>query len=441
MSSLQRDVYGFQLPQLSAHEADARARCLSQAKAAKQWASKKLPDVQLPGAQGSFISEIGKYQVAVSAPQDLKGLVRLGIPESLRPAAWFWLSGGWAKQSAAPEGYYRKLSASSEAVSDEVVFAIEQDVGGLWHSMRQHSLFQTSKGQEALTRVLLALAQHLPECGYVKGLHQVSALLLVVMGLPQEEAVFWTLVALLQDKLFPYCGGALQHGARIEQGVLELLIQRKLPALWSHLVKMGWDVSRLTAGWFTSLFTTVLPPETVVRVWDAIMSEGSKVMHRVALALIKRHETVILGCAQLDLMRRVLELRLSRAFDVDDIMQVAFHGIGSMPASLITKFRDQALGTPVRRSGSHGSSGSGGSGRGRDRSAWAAPVSPAGVAELLLLPGGAGPQVPGSGTPAGGLSTSSTGSVASAAPAPARPSPSTSAAAGSSYRRSQSDHM
>ena len=38
--------------------------------------------------------------------------------------------------------------------------------------------------------------------------------------------------------------------------------------------------------------------ETSVRVWDSLMIEGCKVVHRVALALLKRFETVIQSSSQ-----------------------------------------------------------------------------------------------------------------------------------------------
>jgi hypothetical protein len=43
--------------------------------------------------------------------------------------------------------------------------------------------------------------------GYFRGLAHIAGFLLIVMGLEQEQQAFWTLAVLLEDKLFPYCGG------------------------------------------------------------------------------------------------------------------------------------------------------------------------------------------------------------------------------------------
>jgi hypothetical protein len=43
--------------------------------------------------------------------------------------------------------------------------------------------------------------------GYFRGLAHIAGFLLIVMGLDREQEAFWTLAVLLEDKLFPYCGG------------------------------------------------------------------------------------------------------------------------------------------------------------------------------------------------------------------------------------------
>ena len=39
--------------------------------------------------------------------------------------------------------------------------------------------------------------------------------------------------------------------------------------------------------WFMTLFSTVLPFECTVRIWDIFMVEGKKILFRVALAIFK----------------------------------------------------------------------------------------------------------------------------------------------------------
>lgn len=44
-------------------------------------------------------------------------------------------------------------------------------------------------------------------------------------------------------------------------------------------------INVFTMQWFLTLFATSLPEETVLRVWDYILLEGSEVLLRVALAI------------------------------------------------------------------------------------------------------------------------------------------------------------
>lgn len=49
--------------------------------------------------------------------------------------------------------------------------------------------------------------------------------------------------------------------------------------------------------WFMTLFTYNFPFAVVVRIWDAVLSEGWKVIFRVALALLKTNEGIPISTA------------------------------------------------------------------------------------------------------------------------------------------------
>jgi hypothetical protein len=48
--------------------------------------------------------------------------------------------------------------------------------------------------------------------------------------------------------------------------------------------------------WFMCLFVNTLRPEVVFRVWDVFFNEGSKTLFRIAMAMLKRSESVLLKC-------------------------------------------------------------------------------------------------------------------------------------------------
>ena len=56
---------------------------------------------------------------------------------------------------------------------------------------------------------------------------------------------------------------------------------------------MPWEL--VCSKWFVCLFADVLPVETVLRVWDCLFYEGSKILFRVAVTLVLTNEDKVLA--------------------------------------------------------------------------------------------------------------------------------------------------
>ena len=50
-------------------------------------------------------------------------------------------------------------------------------------------------------------------------------------------------------------------GSFVENGVLELLVSKKMPKLSRHLAREGWTLPSFTHGWYSTVFTSNLQPE------------------------------------------------------------------------------------------------------------------------------------------------------------------------------------
>lgn len=61
--------------------------------------------------------------------------------------------------------------------------------------------------------------------------------------------------------------------------------------------------------------------QTVMRCWDALLSEGTKVLYRVALALLKTHEDVLLAQDNAGYVLREMKLASAAMHDRDTLLK------------------------------------------------------------------------------------------------------------------------
>jgi len=76
--------------------------------------------------------------------------------------------------------------------------------------------------------------------------------------------------------------------------------------------------------WFMRLFVTVFPYQTVLRIFDAFLSEGAKIFYRVALAFLKKMRPQLLQCRAEDAFQGILANCAHDWTDADALMNKAF---------------------------------------------------------------------------------------------------------------------
>eukprot|EP00884_Botryococcus_braunii_P008527 jgi/Botrbrau1/17676/Bobra.0166s0101.1 len=236
-------------------------------------------------------------------PKDtLKKLCRKGIPAQYRAWAWPEISGA-ADRRAEHLGNYFEAMVNMGNASSEFGHQIELD---LPRTFPNNVWIRSEEGQGALRRVLLAFSVHNHEVGYCQSMNYIAALLLLAME-RDEEKTFWVLVSLIDDGGAPAllqdsaCAPAVRilyqdmyaknlKGCHVEMRSLEELLSVKLPRLYQHFKMQACEMSLIATDWFLCLFCTTLPAETTARVWDALLFEGTKILYRVALALLQTQE-------------------------------------------------------------------------------------------------------------------------------------------------------
>lgn len=74
---------------------------------------------------------------------------------------------------------------------------------------------------------------------------------------------------------------------QLDAEVFMALLRRLLPRVYKHLQQVGVGPLLYLPEWFLCLFTRSLPFPIVLRIWDAFLSEGAKVLFRAGLTLMR----------------------------------------------------------------------------------------------------------------------------------------------------------
>eukprot|EP00617_Octactis_speculum_P007906 CAMPEP_0185775408 /NCGR_PEP_ID=MMETSP1174-20130828/81939_1 /TAXON_ID=35687 /ORGANISM="Dictyocha speculum, Strain CCMP1381" /LENGTH=228 /DNA_ID=CAMNT_0028462971 /DNA_START=131 /DNA_END=817 /DNA_ORIENTATION=- len=180
---------------------------------------------------------------------------------------------------------------------------------------------ETPEGQEGtdkLRRVLRAYALYDPQVQYCQGMGFFTAMFLMYM---EEERAFWQLVSVMRSIRGLFM--PLMADARQALSTIEDLVRKFLPKISDHFEKKEIHYSMFATHWYLTLFTSSFPFDMVTRVWDCFLNEGFKVIHRVALALLKCFQAELLSQEFEDVLH-TLHHTIAANVDTDVVMQTAF---------------------------------------------------------------------------------------------------------------------
>ena len=114
-------------------------------------------------------------------------------------------------------------------------------------------------------------------------------------------------------------------GLRTEQAVFAELLAWKLPRLSAHLEKHAVVAELFVTRWFVAIFANALPVETTLRVWDAFLLEGVKVLHRIGLAVLRVAEPRLLACGDQQELLCAIQEEQANCLDCERLIALAFH--------------------------------------------------------------------------------------------------------------------
>ncbi|KAJ3174712.1 hypothetical protein HDU87_006961 [Geranomyces variabilis] len=251
-------------------------------------------------------------------------------------------------------------STKSSSVSEEASIHYEQNpyLLSLRRVLVAFAYYSTPSHPAAASRAPVRAPAY--PVGYCQSLNFVAAFLLLVFAdddfdfecgdgparLLVEERVFWMLVVVIENLLPREFFGSTLEGARTAQVVLwtHLIGQhgarfgleplqrwlarenaaaaavstprsggRKPPSASASSTTLG----LVTTGWFLTLFTTVLPPHALLRLWDSFIYQGEKVIFRFTLTLLALNQRRIVDATLADLSAwRIVKAMPAACYDV-----------------------------------------------------------------------------------------------------------------------------
>ncbi|XP_064414323.1 TBC1 domain family member 2A isoform X1 [Latimeria chalumnae] len=258
---------------------------------------------------------------------DLKNRIRCGIPVEYRQRVWKWIVNRRVQHMRCP-GHYEKLLKKCETATHPSSKQIELDLNRTLIN-NKHFASPSSEFIQKLRRVLLAFSWQNPTVGYCQGLNRLTAIALLV--LLEEEEAFWCLVAIVETIMPPDYYSKTMTDSQVDQRVFQDLLLEKLPRLMAHFKQHSVDLSLITFNWFLVIFVDSLVSDILLRVWDAFLYEGTKVIFRYALALFRYNEEEILKIQDNLEIYQYLRLFTKTVSDGRKLMNIAFTEMNPFP--------------------------------------------------------------------------------------------------------------
>lgn len=241
---------------------------------------------------------VGKFEDGFKQWRDaMKAVTRLpdGLPANSRRKMWLTLAENWLESKKGFDWPATRKMAFNEMIApedDELDYQIVKDLHRTGCS--SFSGLENDQERALLKRVLLAYARWNKSVGYCQGFNVIAAVILDVMDRNEGESL--KVMIFLVDGVLPksYFTDNLRDLA-VDMAVFSDLLATHLPRLYAHLDRLRLEecsteerpplTDVFTMQWFLTLFATQLPVEAVLRVWDAVLLEGSEILIRTSLAL------------------------------------------------------------------------------------------------------------------------------------------------------------
>jgi len=208
--------------------------------------------------------------------------------KAVRGRCWFLLAECKTPSATDIEKYSLLLESKSASSED-----IGRDGD---RTLIHHKDFESDQIAVAtLVKLLNAYSVADDEVGYTQGMNFVAGFLLT--KLPLHEAYHLLDVIMRSSPRYRIRSLYVKDlpGLKLSQFQFARLFEWYMPKLAQHFAKHNITTDLFLPEWFMTLFTyRAFPPEMSARIWDWFLADGWKVLHRVALAVLKTSEQTLM---------------------------------------------------------------------------------------------------------------------------------------------------
>jgi len=262
--------------------------------------------------------------------------IRQGIPPRFRPRVWRSLMN---HQIVMQLGYYSALAAKRP--TEDIVKQISLD---LPRTKRWLIEDYSPQFKEKLRRVLWAFANHNTEIGYCQGLNRIACLALEHL---YEEDAFYFLRLVTETLLPPNYYTDAMSGIRADGTLVSELLKDKAPKLYEHLREIDANVDTVAAAATNWLLVIFIDPaidiNITLKIWDAFLCEGNKVLVRWCLAIYLHHEEKLLRAKDQAQVMQILKHRVIETKDFETIQNLAYNRLNPFQKKYVEKVRSRIL--------------------------------------------------------------------------------------------------
>ncbi|XP_022348310.1 USP6 N-terminal-like protein isoform X1 [Enhydra lutris kenyoni] len=214
-----------------------------------------------------------------------------GVHPQVRGQVWALLL-DIEKVKSTEQGLYKfcpqKMKERAQVFSKNIR-QIDLDVN---RTFRNHIMFRDCYGirQRALFHVLRAYSVYDPEVGYCQGMSDIVAILVMFLG---EEDAFWALAQLMTletHAMHGFFAPGFPKLARFQRHHDDI-VEKELKGLKKHLDERGMSAGLYTTRWFLQCFIGRTPFALTLKLWDAYMLDGERVLTAMAYTVLRLHRS------------------------------------------------------------------------------------------------------------------------------------------------------